>query len=131
MKNRRVRVGTGLKAFGVAALVTGATLGVATSAGARTQPIRPVVMHGHLCTQVASGRHRNLVGHAGSVLCAPKGKATLVASGPGTVFLIAGSGHVKLVGANDPNAHDILIGGTGKDTFQAGDEGDDVIDEGT
>ena len=88
-------------------------------------------MHGHTCTVVASRHHMHVVGHAGDVVCAPKGNATLVASGPGTVFLIAGKGRDRLIASSSPNSNDILIGGTGHDTMTAGSEGDDVIDAGT
>jgi hypothetical protein len=113
--------------------VTGGTLGLTSAVAARAHVVSsaPVVMHGNTCTVVAGKKHRTVVGHAGDVVCAPKGQATLIASGPGTVLLIAGSGKVHLIAANDPKAHDILIGGTGNDTFTAGSQGDDVIDEGS
>jgi hypothetical protein len=91
----------------------------------------PAVLHGHKCTVVASGRHRHVVGHAGDVVCGVRGNDTLTAVGPGTVYLIAGRGRDTLVASNDPNAHDVLIGGSGRDTLIAGSSGDDIIEEGS
>ena len=91
----------------------------------------PTVLHGHTCTVVASGRHRTAVGRAGDVVCGVRGSVTLTAVGPGTVYLIAGRGKAKLVASNDPNAHDVLIAGTGRDTIVTGTGGDDIVEEGS
>lgn len=113
----------------VAALVVGlgGPAGAAVSHASRS----PVVMDGHRCTVVATRHHSKVVGHAGDVVCAPTGKATLRASGPGTVFLIAGTGRDKLIGSSSPGANDVLIGGSGTDTLVAGSSGGDVLDAGT
>ena len=123
------------KAAGALFLVAG-TVGLVTSvAGAGTHGNRQAspaaVLHGHTCTVVATGRHRHVVGHSGDVVCGLRGNDTLTAVGPGTVYLIAGRGRDKLIASSDPNAHDVLIAGTGSDTIVAGTGGDDIVDEGT
>jgi hypothetical protein len=55
----------------------------------------------------------------------------LVASGPGHVVLIAGPGRETLVGSSNPGSDDTLIGGSGDDSLEAGDGGNQVIDTGT
>ena len=65
------------------------------------------------------------------MVCGLKGNDTLTAVGPGTVYLIAGRGRDKLIASSDPNAHDVLIGGTGRDTIVTGTGGDDIVDEGS
>jgi hypothetical protein len=64
-------------------------------------------------------------------VCGLGGNYTLTALGPGTVYLMAGRGLDKLIASSDPNAHDVLIAGTGSDTIVAGTGGDDIVDEGT
>ncbi len=92
---------------------------------------RTTVRDGYACTIVASGHQRTVVGHAGQVVCALSGKHTLVASGAGSVVLIAAGGNNRLVGSSDPNAHDTLIAGKGHATFVAGSSGTDVIETGS
>lgn len=118
-------------AVALAAGTIGLTASVASAhAGANRSVHSPTVLHGHTCTVVASGRHRKVVGHAGDVVCGLRGNDTLTAVGPGTVYLIAGRGRDKLVASNDPNAHDVLVAGTGRDTIVTGTGGDDIVEEG-
>jgi hypothetical protein len=102
----------------------------ATSAHARGK--KPVVLDGHICTKVATSRHPTVVGHAlngrPAVVCGVSGNDTLKAKGAGLVILVAGPGSDTLIASSDPGARDILIGGSGTDTFQAGTAGDDVIE---
>jgi hypothetical protein len=113
-----------------------ASVAAGSAAGSRTVsrtsvPAGPTYLHGHLCNVVATKSNRNVFGHAGQTVCAPKGRATLTAVGAGTVILIAGHGRQRLVASNDPNAHDVLIEGTGHDSLVVGTGGDDIVDEGT
>ena len=86
------------------------------------------VLNGHICTKVATARHRTAVGHAGDVVCGLSGNVTLKAAGPGSVTLVAGPGHDRLIGSKSAGAHDVLIGGTTSDTFVTGG-GDDLIED--
>jgi len=121
--------------IGAAALAVAGTLGLGGSAAhASTQAKRthkPVVMHGYTCTKVAKKRHQTVVGTAGQVVCGLRGGVKLMASGPGHVVLIAGPGQETLVGSSTPGSDDTLIGGSGDDTLEAGDSGNQVIDTGT
>ncbi|HUY23313.1 MAG TPA: hypothetical protein VMV22_13330 [Acidimicrobiales bacterium] len=116
-------------AVGVASLAVAGSLGVgAPAALARSKPAKPVVMHGHVCTVVATKHHRKVVGRAGAVVCGVSGNDVLRAVGPGAVTLIAGPGKDKLIASSSPSSQDTLIGGTGDDTLDAGSSGSDVID---
>ncbi len=120
---------------GAAALAVAGTLSLGASAAhAGTQAKRthkPVVMHGYTCTKVAKKRHQTVVGTAGQVICGLRSGVKLVASGPGHVVLIAGPGRETLVGSSNPGSDDTLIGGSGDDSLEAGDGGNQVIDTGT
>ena len=117
---------------GAALSLAAGTIGLtAAVASARGQSAKPAVLHGHTCTVVASGRHRHVVGRAGAVVCALRSGVTLTAVGSGTVYLIGGRGRDKLIASNDPNAHDVIIAGTGTDTIVTGSGGDDIVQEGT
>lgn len=120
---------------GAAALALAGSLSLgATAAHASTQARhthKPVVMHGYTCTKVAKKRHQTVVGTAGQVICGLHSGVKLVASGPGHVVLIAGPGKETLVGSSSSGSDDTLIGGTGDDTLEAGDSGNQVIDTGT
>ena len=124
------RAVTGALALAVGgALSLGATAAHAGTAAKRTH--KPVVMHGYTCTKVAKKRHQIVVGTAGQVICGLHSGVKLMASGPGHVVLIAGPGQETLVGSSTPGADDTLIGGTGSDTLEAGNSGNQVIDAGT
>jgi hypothetical protein len=133
-----------------ASFLVAASVGLATqaaSAHVRAHAKKPVVLHGHVCTVLATKKHPIATGSAGAVVCGISGNDTLRAVGPGMVFLIAGpltkthatsrvmaarpmavtSGNDILIASDDPGAQDILIGGSGNDTFEAGSAGDDVI----
>jgi hypothetical protein len=88
-------------------------------------------MHGHLCNVVATGHNKSVVGHAGQVVCGLSGHDTLTATGPGKVILIAGHSKTTLRASSDPNAHDVLIEGSGRDTAIVGSGGDDIVETGT
>ncbi len=88
-------------------------------------------MRGHLCNVVATGHNRSVVGHAGQVVCGLSGHDTLTATGPGTVILISGHSKTTLIASNDPNAHDVLIEGSGRDTADVGSGGNDIVETGT
>ena len=126
MRNTKTKFGRQLT-VAVASLGVVGTLGFAASAQAAPQAKKPIVMHGHTCTVVATRHRPKVVGHAGDVVCGLKGNDTLTAAGPGVVFLIAGRGKDTLVASSDPNAHDTLMGGSGRDTINAGSGGDDVV----
>jgi len=117
----------------VALAVAGALSFGATAAHATTakRVNKPVVMHGYICTKVAKKRHQTVVGVAGQVICGLHNGVKLMASGPGHVVLIAGPGQETLVGSSTAGADDTLIGGTGSDTLDAGDVGNQVIQTGT
>lgn len=168
MRNRS-RLNKGTAAVAALVLVVG-TVGLAASAAAagaqagasvathalvqhRHAKKRHVVLRGHICTVVATKRHRRVVGHAGDVVCGIRGNDTLVARGPGMVFLIAGPlkkhhrtaahlaaagaprrlrlGRDTLIASSSPGAQDILIGGSGRDTFKTGTAGTDLVQPGT
>jgi hypothetical protein len=139
-----------LKLFSALLLALG-TLGLAASSSAAStrahlhpQAKKPVVLHGHTCTVLATTRHPRATGRAGAVVCGISGNDTLTAVGPGMVFLIAGPlakatrshvpsaraaapGNDTLIASNDPGAEDVLIGGSGNDTFETGSEGHYVV----
>lgn len=132
---------------GASALVVG-TAGFAGSAAAAhtAHGKKPVVLQGHTCTVIATKKHPSAVGHAGDVVCGVSGNDVLRAVGPGRVFLVAGplkrsthrtgamgttSGNDTLIASSDPGAQDILVGGSGDDTFDTGSDGADVIETGS
>jgi len=126
------RLGTAAKACAAVFLVSGMVGLGASVAGATTKAHtkhtkKVVVLNGHICTKVATSRHPVAVGRAGAVVCGVSGNDTLKAVGRGIVTLVAGPGHDTLRASTNRLAHDVLIGGTGLDTFQTG-SGDDVVD---
>lgn len=127
----------GVAAMGIVVFGLGASFGAsaqASSPSAKHGAVHPkptIVRDGYKCTVVSSAKHHNLVGRAGSVVCALSGNNTLTASGPGEVVLIAGPGQDTLKASSSANSDDVLLGGRGKAHLYAGSHGRDTLSAGS
>ncbi len=127
----------GVAALGIVVFGLGASLGASAQASApaskhgAVHPKPTIVRDGYRCTVVSSAKHHNLVGKAGSVVCALSGNNTLTASGSGEVVLIAGPGTDTLRASSSSNSNDVLLGGRGKAHLYAGSHGRDTLSAGS